>query len=34
MSIKPYAIHVYRQNTWSEIQTDDLLPGDIVSVSK
>lgn len=34
MSIKPYAIQVYRLNAWTEIQTDDLLPGDIVSVSK
>lgn len=34
MSIKPYAIQVYRKNNWTEIQTDDLLPGDIVSVSK
>lgn len=33
MSIKPYAIQVYRENKWTEIQTDDLLPGDMVSVS-
>lgn len=33
MSIKPYAIQVYRENKWTEIQTDHLLPGDMVSVS-
>lgn len=32
MSIKPYPINVYRTNKWSVIQTDELLPGDIVSV--
>lgn len=32
MSIKPYDINVYRKKTWSIIQTDELLPGDIVSV--
>lgn len=34
MSIKPYAINVYRERNWMEIQTDDLLPGDIVSVGE
>ncbi|GAA5979114.1 hypothetical protein JCM10908_002809 [Rhodotorula pacifica] len=32
MSIKPYDILVRRENKWIEIQTDELLPGDLVSV--
>ncbi|KAJ3205031.1 hypothetical protein HDU67_009150 [Dinochytrium kinnereticum] len=32
MSIKPYPIFVYRLGSWTEIQTDDLLPGDICSI--
>ena len=32
MSIKPYSINVYRAGSWFEIQTDDLLPGDLVSI--
>lgn len=32
MSIKPYAIQVRRENVWSEVQTDELLPGDLVSI--
>lgn len=32
MSIKPYTVNVHRENTWVEIQSDDLLPGDLVSV--
>lgn len=32
MGIKPYNIWVYRDGKWSEIQTDELLPGDVVSV--
>jgi cation-transporting ATPase 13A1 len=34
MSIKPYDILVYRENKWQEIQTDKLLPGDLVSVPR
>lgn len=34
MSIKPYGIQVYRKNSWTEIQTDDLLPSDIVSIGE
>ncbi|KAI9663112.1 MAG: hypothetical protein M1821_008160 [Bathelium mastoideum] len=34
MSIKPYDILVYRQNKWQEIQSDKLLPGDLVSVGR
>ncbi|KAH6569325.1 hypothetical protein BASA50_003384 [Batrachochytrium salamandrivorans] len=34
MSIKPYPINVYRSGKWSEIYTDELLPGDMCSVSR
>ncbi len=34
MSIKPYGILVYRRNRWEEIQSDKLLPGDLVSVGR
>lgn len=34
MSIKPYDIWVYRENEWIEIQSDKLLPGDLVSVAR
>ncbi|ANB14046.1 ion-transporting P-type ATPase SPF1 [Sugiyamaella lignohabitans] len=34
MGIQPYDIHVYRDNKWVEIQTDGLLPGDLVSVTR
>lgn len=34
MSIKPYDIWTFRQNKWIEIQSDKLLPGDLVSVSR
>jgi manganese-transporting P-type ATPase len=34
MSIKPYDLYVYRQNKWTEIQSDKLLPGDLVSVGR
>lgn len=32
MSIKPYCINVFRKNSWEEIQSNDLLPGDLVSI--
>jgi cation-transporting ATPase 13A1 len=32
MSIKPYPILTRRENKWIEIQTDELLPGDLVSI--
>ncbi|VEU23311.1 DEKNAAC104436 [Brettanomyces naardenensis] len=32
MGIKAYQIYVYRNSKWIQISTDDLLPGDIVSV--
>ncbi|KAK3312340.1 hypothetical protein B0H66DRAFT_644571 [Apodospora peruviana] len=34
MSIKPYNIWVYRLGAWTEIQSDQLLPGDLASVSR
>ncbi|KAK5652858.1 hypothetical protein OQA88_9524 [Cercophora sp. LCS_1] len=34
MSIKPYDIYVYRLGKWTEVQSDKLLPGDLVSVSR
>ena len=32
MSIKPYSILTYRLNKWIEVQTDELFPGDVVSI--
>ena len=32
MSIKPYSISVFRNKAWTEVQSDDLLPGDLVSI--
>ncbi|KAJ5132613.1 hypothetical protein N7448_006771 [Penicillium atrosanguineum] len=34
MNIKPYDVWVYRENKWSEITSDKLLPGDLMSVSR
>ncbi|KAF8816406.1 endoplasmic reticulum Ca-transporting P-type ATPase [Phlegmacium glaucopus] len=34
MSVVPYPIQCYRDSTWVEIQTDKLLPGDVVSVAR
>ncbi|KAJ3194964.1 hypothetical protein HDU82_002272, partial [Entophlyctis luteolus] len=34
MSIKPYPIYVYRQKAWKQIQTDEILPGDICSIKR
>lgn len=34
MSIKPYDIWVFRLGKWTEVQTDALLPGDLVSVGR
>lgn len=34
MSIKPYNVWVHREGTWQEIQSDKLLPGDLVSVTR
>jgi len=32
MSVVPYPIKCYRDSKWIEVQTDKLLPGDIISV--
>lgn len=34
MSIKPYPIYVYRKLKWEQVQSDQLLPGDLVSVGR
>ena len=34
MTIKPYDTWVYRQKKWQQTQSDKLLPGDLVSVSR
>lgn len=34
MSVVPYAIRCYRDSKWIEIQTDKLLPGDVVSIGE
>ncbi|KAI1276786.1 hypothetical protein F5Y07DRAFT_364989 [Xylaria sp. FL0933] len=34
MSIKPYDMWVYRLGKWTEIQSDKLVPGDLVSVDR
>ncbi|RYO84046.1 hypothetical protein DL764_009385 [Monosporascus ibericus] len=34
MSIKPYDVLVYRLGKWTGIQSDKLLPGDLVSVGR
>lgn len=34
MGIQPYEVYVYREKKWVEIQSDHLLPGDLVSVTR
>ncbi|KAK2808688.1 hypothetical protein FQN50_004553 [Emmonsiellopsis sp. PD_5] len=34
MSIKPYDVWVYRKKKWTEITSDKLLPGDLLSVNR
>ncbi|KFA68912.1 hypothetical protein S40285_05427 [Stachybotrys chlorohalonatus IBT 40285] len=34
MSIKPYDMWVFRLGKWTEVQSDKLLPGDLVSVGR
>ncbi|KAK4541847.1 hypothetical protein LTR36_007379 [Oleoguttula mirabilis] len=34
MSIKPYELYVYREGKWVEVFSDELLPGDLVSVGR
>ena len=32
MSVAPFPIQVLRDSKWSVLQTDELLPGDVVSL--
>lgn len=34
MSIQPFLIHVFRDKKWTEVMTSELLPGDLVSVTR
>ncbi|KAH8333535.1 hypothetical protein KR059_000637 [Drosophila kikkawai] len=34
MGNKPYLIYAFRQNKWRQIGSDELLPGDLVSVTR
>ncbi|OAX38565.1 hypothetical protein K503DRAFT_151206 [Rhizopogon vinicolor AM-OR11-026] len=34
MAVAPYPIQCYRQSKWITIQSDELLPGDVVSVAR
>lgn len=34
MSIKPFAIQVFRAGQWFAVQSDDLLPGDLCSITR
>ncbi|RKP02778.1 hypothetical protein CXG81DRAFT_24566 [Caulochytrium protostelioides] len=34
MSIKPYRIDVYRDERWVQLMTDELLPGDLVALTR
>lgn len=34
MSIQPYQVHVYRDGQWEELSTSELLPGDLMSVTR
>lgn len=34
MSIKPHEVYVFREGKWQEAMSDDLLPGDLVSVGR
>ncbi|KKA30914.1 hypothetical protein TD95_002619 [Thielaviopsis punctulata] len=34
MSLKPYDVWVYRVGKWVEVQTDHLLPGDLISINR
>ncbi len=34
MGVPPYPIYVHRCGEWIEIQTDELLPGDLVSITR
>ncbi|KAI9726714.1 MAG: hypothetical protein M1834_008649 [Cirrosporium novae-zelandiae] len=34
MSVKPYDIWVYRESNWVQVKSDQLLPGDLASVTR
>ncbi|EIW56082.1 endoplasmic reticulum Ca-transporting P-type ATPase [Trametes versicolor FP-101664 SS1] len=34
MSIAPYPVYVKRSGKWIQIQSDDLLPGDLISIAR
>ncbi|ODV81986.1 P-type ATPase [Suhomyces tanzawaensis NRRL Y-17324] len=34
MGIKPYPIYVHRDGKWKQLQTTELLPGDLVSITR
>ncbi|CAK7894186.1 endoplasmic reticulum transmembrane helix translocase [[Candida] anglica] len=34
MGIKPYDIYVHRDKQWKQVQTSELLPGDLVSITR
>lgn len=34
MSIQPFPVQVFRDQKWSEVMTSELLPGDLVSVTR
>ena len=34
MGIKPYLLYVFRDGKWTQLETTELLPGDIVSVTR
>lgn len=34
MSIQPYQVQVFRAGKWKEVLTSDLLPGDLVSITR
>ncbi|KIY66333.1 endoplasmic reticulum Ca-transporting P-type ATPase [Cylindrobasidium torrendii FP15055 ss-10] len=34
MSVVPYPINVYRDGKWAEVQSNTLLPGDVVSIAR
>ncbi len=34
MAVAPFPIQVKRDNKWITLQTDDLVPGDVVSIGK
>lgn len=34
MSIAPYPVHVLRLGKWEQVQSDELLPGDVISIGQ